>query len=155
MTATVIVERESTLAFAWMSWGEESEGGTIYDACIFAVDGVNQFRNGAIDNDWLTYSMPLSPGTHTLEWSYTKDSSVNPTGDFFAIDNVVIRAEGLRGDVNGDGGVDISDATTLINYLLSGNSSGLNLENANCDQQGGVDISDATTLINYLLNGNW
>ena len=62
---------------------------------------------------------------------------------------------GMRGDVNNDGSVDISDATTLINYLLSGNTSGLNLENANCDQQGGVDISDATTLINYLLNGNW
>ncbi|MBO4804220.1 MAG: dockerin type I repeat-containing protein [Muribaculaceae bacterium] len=61
----------------------------------------------------------------------------------------------LRGDVNGDGSVDISDATMLINYLLSGNASGLNLENANCDQNGGVDISDATTLINYLLNGSW
>ncbi|MBR5684555.1 MAG: BspA family leucine-rich repeat surface protein [Muribaculaceae bacterium] len=64
-------------------------------------------------------------------------------------------AQFLRGDVNGDSSVDITDATMLINYLLSGNASGLNLENANCDQQGGVDISDATALINYLLNGNW
>ena len=61
----------------------------------------------------------------------------------------------LRGDVNGDGGVDITDATMLINYLLNGNANGLNMENANCDQNGGVDISDATTLINYLLNGLW
>ena len=68
---------------------------------------------------------------------------------------IIPKQTGLRGDVNGDQSVDISDATMLINYLLSGNSSGLNLENANCDQQGGVDISDATTLINYLLNGNW
>ncbi|MBR5685779.1 MAG: C10 family peptidase [Muribaculaceae bacterium] len=61
----------------------------------------------------------------------------------------------LRGDVNGDGAVDITDATTLINYLLSGDSTGLNLENANCDLTGTVDITDATTLINYLLNGAW
>ena len=61
----------------------------------------------------------------------------------------------VRGDVNDDGSVDISDATTLINYLLTGNASDINLENANCDQTGGVDISDATTLINYLLNGTW
>ncbi len=62
---------------------------------------------------------------------------------------------GMRGDVNGDTNVDIIDATMLINYLLSGNASGMNLDNANCDLQGGVDITDATTLINYLLNGAW
>ena len=62
---------------------------------------------------------------------------------------------GLRGDVNGDHVVDITDATMLINYLLSGDATDINLENANCDQVGGVDISDATTLINYLLNGTW
>ena len=61
----------------------------------------------------------------------------------------------LLGDVNNDGAIDISDATALINYLLSGDATGINLENANCDQAGGVDISDATTLINYLLTGNW
>ena len=62
---------------------------------------------------------------------------------------------GLRGDVNGDHVVDITDATMLINYLLSGDATDINLENANCDQVGGVDISDATSLINYLLNGTW
>ena len=71
------------------------------------------------------------------------------------IDYTFKQGERPRGDVNGDGGVDITDATMLINYLLSGNASGIDLENANCDLQGGVDISDATTLINYLLNGHW
>ena len=61
----------------------------------------------------------------------------------------------LRGDVNNDGKVDISDATALIDFLLSGNATGINMENANCDQQGGVDISDATLLIDYLLSGTW
>ena len=61
----------------------------------------------------------------------------------------------LRGDVNGDGHVDISDATMLINYLLTGNPTGMVLENADTDMSGGIDISDATMLINYLLNGAW
>ena len=61
----------------------------------------------------------------------------------------------LRGDVNGDGTVDISDATMLINFLLNGVTSGIDTEAANCDLEGGIDISDATTLINYLLNGSW
>ena len=57
--------------------------------------------------------------------------------------------------MNGDGNVDITDATSLINYLLYGDATGFNMENANCDLQGGVDITDATTLINYLLYGTW
>ena len=157
LTATVTVDRESSLAFAWMSWGEESAEGTIYDACIFAVDGVNQFRNGAIDNDWITYSMPLSPGTHTLEWSYSKDSSVNPTGDFFAIDNVVIRAEALRGDVNGDDEVDINDVTRLIDVVLGKNVE-YNATAADCNTatgDGAIDINDVTALISRVLTGNW
>ena len=64
---------------------------------------------------------------------------------------------GLRGDVDGDGKVDITDATMLINYLLSNDPTGINMENANCDlsDDGKVDITDATTLINYLLNNAW
>ncbi len=63
--------------------------------------------------------------------------------------------QGLRGDVNGDNNVDITDATLLINYLLYGEAPGFNEQNANCDLQGGVDISDATALINFLLYGTW
>ncbi len=69
--------------------------------------------------------------------------------------SVTEAAAGLRGDVDNSGNVDISDATALINYLLYGNSEGLNMDNANCDLTGGIDITDATTLINYLLYGSW
>jgi surface protein len=62
---------------------------------------------------------------------------------------------GMRGDVNGDHDVDIADATALINYLLYGDDTGLNLVNANCDLTGGIDIADATALINFLLYGTW
>ena len=55
------------------------------------------------------------------------------------------------GDVNGDGHVDITDATLLINYLLSGNGSSLNLTAADMNNDSRVDITDATLLINYLL----
>ncbi|MBQ3731310.1 MAG: hypothetical protein II905_06145 [Muribaculaceae bacterium] len=61
----------------------------------------------------------------------------------------------LKGDVNNDNKVDISDATALINYLLLGDDTGINLEAANVNDDAVVDISDATTLINYLLYGTW
>ena len=62
---------------------------------------------------------------------------------------------GLRGDVNGDGSVNISDVTALIDYLLSGNASGINLSGADCNQDSSVNISDVTALIDYLLSGHW
>ena len=61
----------------------------------------------------------------------------------------------LRGDVNGDGSVNISDVTALIDYLLSGNASGINLSGADCNQDSSVNISDVTSLIDYLLSGAW
>ena len=62
---------------------------------------------------------------------------------------------GLRGDVNGDNNVNISDVTALIDYLLSGNASGINLSGADCNQDSSVNISDVTSLIDYLLSGTW
>lgn len=59
------------------------------------------------------------------------------------------------GDVNDDGNVDISDVITLINYVLSGNASGVNLSAADCNQNASVDVSDVTTLIDFILNGSW
>jgi hypothetical protein len=61
----------------------------------------------------------------------------------------------LRGDVNGDGQVKIGDVTILISYLLSGDTSGINLQAADCDQNGEIQIGDVTALINYLLSGTW
>ena len=61
----------------------------------------------------------------------------------------------LRGDVDGDGNVGISDVTALIDYILSGDASGINLEAADCDQDDSVGISDVTALIDYILSGSW
>ncbi|MBR5674024.1 MAG: dockerin type I repeat-containing protein, partial [Muribaculaceae bacterium] len=53
------------------------------------------------------------------------------------------------------GSVNISDVTALIDYLLSGNPSGVNLTAADCNQDSSVNISDVTSLIDYLLSGSW
>ena len=63
--------------------------------------------------------------------------------------------QALRGDVNNDGSVTINDVTVLIDYLLIGNDSMINLANADCDQNGEVSISDVSALIDYLLIDKW
>lgn len=61
----------------------------------------------------------------------------------------------LKGDVDHNGNVNISDVTALIDYLLSGDASGVNLSAADCNQDSLVNISDVTALIDYLLSGSW
>ena len=60
----------------------------------------------------------------------------------------------MHGDVDRSGVIDITDATTLIDYLLYGGGD-IDLEAADTDFSGHIDISDATILINYLLYGEW
>ena len=62
---------------------------------------------------------------------------------------------GLRGDVNMNNEVTIADVTALIDYLLSGNGTGISLDNADCNLNTDVTIADATALIDYLLSGQW
>lgn len=146
LSATVNVPAGGTLSFDFKAWGE----GSSYDKCIFSVDGSQKFSYGARDNNWERYSVNLSAGTHTLTWTYRKDYSVHPTGDFFAIDNVSLVESAKLGDVDGNGSVSISDVTALIDILLKG---GTAPASGDCDQDGQVGISDVTALIDGLLNG--
>ena len=63
--------------------------------------------------------------------------------------------EFVRGDVNKSGNVNIEDVTALIDYLLGGDASLVNLDACDCDESGSVNIEDVTALIDYLLNGTW
>ncbi len=59
----------------------------------------------------------------------------------------------LRGDINNDKNVNISDVTALINLLLKGDVTVTVATDCNAD--GNANISDVTALINYLLKGQW
>ena len=64
----------------------------------------------------------------------------------------------IRGDVDNNGEVNITDAIKLINYLASGDDTGINLDAADCNVEGGdgdVNITDAIRLINFVSSGSW
>ena len=62
---------------------------------------------------------------------------------------------GMRGDVNMDKNVSIADVTALIDYLLSGEETGVDVKAADCNLDESVTIGDVTSLIDYLLSGAW
>ena len=61
----------------------------------------------------------------------------------------------LRGDVNADGVVNVTDVTLLINAVLSSNFDDIFLRNSDVDFNGEITVTDITLLINYNLNESW
>ena len=128
----------------------------------------NYLRTIYVGNGWSTAAVTSSTNmfyncSSLVGGQGTTWNSSNPTDKTYAhIDGgpsnpgyFTDKNASLRGDVNGDGSVNISDVTALIDYLLSGNASGINLSGADCDQDGSVNITDVTVLIDYLLSGHW
>lgn len=61
----------------------------------------------------------------------------------------------ILGDVNKDGSVTIADVTALIDYLLTQDATGLDIDAADCNNDTNTTIADVTALIDYLLTGSW
>ena len=71
----------------------------------------------------------------------------------FSTSLVLAEASFIRGDVNFDGKVDLSDSIFLNNYLFKGGSPPLCNDAADANDDGKIDISDGVYLNNYLFLG--
>jgi hypothetical protein len=87
ISVTVTFPANGTVEFDAQCMGE----GTSYDVCKFLIDNTEKFTKGENGEQWDHYTYNVTSGQHTFTWSYTKDSSVDPDGDYFAIDNVVMK----------------------------------------------------------------
>ena len=67
-----------------------SESG--YDKAYFDIDGVTKINGISGDGNWIDYSYPLTAGTHSLSWRYTKDTSTASNDDCFYVDDIVVSA---------------------------------------------------------------
>ena len=90
ISVTMTFPVEGTIEFDAECRGEGSS--SIWDKCIFSIDEEAQFTNGANVSGWNHYTFDVMAGEHTFTWSYSKDGSVNPTGDYFAVDNVLMKS---------------------------------------------------------------
>ena len=95
--ATYELTADGSISFDLLSMGEGSSDTYDWDNSRFYIDGVQQFRYGA-HGVWETFSTPVAAGTHTFKWEYKKDGTVNPTGDAFFVDNIVITGIGGGGN---------------------------------------------------------
>jgi hypothetical protein len=59
----------------------------------------------------------------------------------------------IRGNVNGDSRVDLSDAVSILNYLFAGGTKPACLDAADTNDTGVLDLSDAVFMLNFLFQG--
>ena len=62
-------------------------------------------------------------------------------------------AQPLLGDVNGDGSVNITDVTQMVNYILDNNTV-IVFMNSDVNGDGQYNIADVTLIVNIILSGN-
>ena len=124
----------------------------------------NRLKTIYVGDEWSTASVAYSPGifqnctslvggmgttydaNHTgVEYAHIDGGPSNP-GYFTA------KSASLRGDVNGDGNVNITDVTMLISAIMSENYSNINTANADMNGDGIINITDVTSLINLIMS---
>ena len=95
--------------------------------------------------------------TFNTSYRYTRIGAVDDPSELAAAlgsGNVSVRFElattTLKGDVNGDGSVNISDITAVIDYILG--KEGIDFDTADVDNDGSVNISDVSLIIDYIIS---
>lgn len=103
-----------------------------------------------------------------MKWQWSKYQNIFPAGTKYvavkltsydkyilALDDFSFtEAAGMKGDVNLDGSVDISDVVLMVNYILGNDSSANVLQNGDMNDDQRVDISDVVALVNIILGNN-
>ena len=115
ISTTVTFPAEGTIEFDAECMGEGTS--TYWDHCDFYIDGTRVLYHGAeLGSGWNHYTYEVTAGEHTFTWSYTKDSSVNPTGDYFAVDNVAMKVSNI---IWNEEPYAAADTTYTFNELLA------------------------------------
>ena len=109
-------------------------------------------NDGAIRLLTLSVADDVAEGVYAVEIknaSYSK-----PDGTLVTLPNTttsITVEDYVLGDVNGNGGVDIGDAVSIVNYLVGKESSTFVAKAADTNKNGQVDIGDAVTIVNFLV----
>ena len=76
---------------------------------------------------------------------------ITSTSNKYTVADITDQYSRLPGDVDGNGIVGMDDLTALINYLVFGSTTGINMVNADVDGNGIIGMDDLTELINILV----
>lgn len=112
-------------------------------------------KSGALVTLTLQAADNVRPGEYTgtikdVDFITTGGQHTRPANSSF---NVTVEkgTAALLGDANDDGFINMSDVTTIINYVLAMNPTPFNFINADFNGDGFINMSDVTGVINVIL----
>lgn len=105
------------------------------------------------DDDAVTYFVTQAPGTREFQLSVGDgETVVSDTVTITVVGEPIPSVAFVRGDVNQDGWVHVSDGVTLLSFLF-GETALSCAASADVDDSGEVDIGDALSLFSYVFAG--
>ena len=125
----------------WISHGD-------YSALQVLLDGV-EVATAMPQDTSATISLP-GAGSYTIQVNATSSCGAALMG---ATTEASCAPRFRRGDHNGDGGLDISDALSLLGYIFSNGPTNC-MDAADANDDGGVDVSDAVRVLLYLFGNS-
>ena len=156
ISVTVTYPDAGTISFDFWSRGEGSDSNN-WDKCRFYIDDDLMFDYGS-HADWESFSTEVTAGTHTFTWTYKKDTSVDPTGDCFIVDNVEMKS----GETIWNEPIAVADATYTFRELNLGTAYCVKIQGV-CDGNE-TDWSEtvmfatnefATQMVELIAGWNW
>ncbi len=145
-----------------VSFGNQGSADLVIASISIEGDDANAFEVvhggepralGAGRADWLAVAFrPATAGPHTAVLRIESDGGVEEValvGEGEGDANPVFR----RGDTDGSGSVELTDAISLLRYLFLGQAAPGCLDAADSDDNGNLELTDAIGVLGYLFLG--
>ena len=137
VTATVNADSCETMV-TWISHGD-------YLAIQVLLEGV-EVATATAQDTFVMVDLP-GAGSFTIQVNATSSCGADLSG---STTEATCEPRFRRGDHNGDGSLDISDALSLLGYIFSSGPSNC-MDAADANDDGGVDVSDAVRVLLHLF----
>ena len=131
-------------------------GGEKFYYKTFTITGTNYYLNFVFSrggSNASSYQTVDVTGVRTTSFfevtTQTNKYQVRDITDTYLpyLDNTI-----TKGDVNGDGEIDVSDVTAMISYILGMAVEPFNADAADMDNDSEIDVNDVTAVITFILS---
>ena len=162
LSITMEVLNDGLLEFDYKVSAEYSSSGNFfYDGLEFYIDGqlMDQFQTSTNGTSlWNNAQYDVSTGNHDFVWTFIKDGgggstdcTVTSCEDAAYIDNIKFpfsEPEGILGDSNSDGVINILDIVQTVGFILDGGYNSF----SDVNNDGSINVLDIVQIVSIILN---
>jgi surface protein len=123
---------------------------TIYVGDDWTTENVTDSHNMFANCNSLTGGKGTKYSASYIEKTYARIDGGTSAPGYFTYKS----SDGIPGDVNGDGVVDVEDIVGIVNYILNEPADDFIEANADVSGDGKIDVDDVVATVNIILDSN-